>query len=140
MAGLNKIVIVGNLTADPEMRFTVDGSAVTKYRLAVNRPKRSDGADSGVDFVPVVCFNRLGEIAGEYLKKGRKVLVEGRIQVRSYTTAEGVTKWSTEVVASNMVILDKGDRSGGADGDAAPEAPEMEVSAGGEPMYDDIPF
>lgn len=141
MANLNKIIIIGNLTADPEMRFTVDGSAVTKYRVAVSRPPKSDGGESGVDFVPVVTFGRLAEISGEYLKKGKQVLVEGRLQVRSFTNSSGQNRWSTEVVGSSMKMLDKA--SGGVDqsGDIpmAASAGETDTLSGDE-TFDDIPF
>ncbi|HCT85079.1 MAG: single-stranded DNA-binding protein [Candidatus Margulisiibacteriota bacterium] len=144
MANLNKIILVGNLTADPEMRFTVDGSAVTKYRLAVQRPPKSDGGESGVDFIPIVTFGRLAEISGEYLKKGKTVLVEGRIQVRSYTTTEGQSKWATEVIANVMRMLDKKGM------EETPSGSEKATEAAGagsavdldseDALYDDIPF
>lgn len=136
MANLNKIIIIGNLTADPEMRFSVDGSAVTKFRLAVQRPVKSDGGEAGVDFIPVVAFARLAEICGEFLKKGKIALVEGRIQVKSYTTSDGQTKWSTEVVASAMKMLDKKGE--------APELSSQELTSSPQEsddgLYDDIPF
>lgn len=133
MASLNKIIVIGNLTADPEMRFSVDGSAVTKFRLAVQRPAKSDGTESGVDFIPVVTFGRLAEISGEYLKKGKPVLIDGRIQVKSYTGTDGQTKWSTEVVAASMKMLDS--KSESAPAEAAPEATSVD-----DGLYDDIPF
>lgn len=141
MANLNKIVLIGNLTEDPEMRFTADGSAITKYKIAVNRPKKSDGSDSGTDFMPIVCFGRLAEVSGEYLKKGKMVLVEGRIQNRSYDTAEGQTRWVTEIVANEMKMLDKApstaaDNNVDIDSDMPMES--KEVSSG--ETFDDIPF
>lgn len=134
MANLNKIIIIGNLTADPEMRFTVDGSAVTKFRLAVSRLQKADGGESDVDFIPVVTFNRLAEISGEYLKKGKQVLIEGRIQVRSYTANDGQNKWSTEVIAASMKMLDK-------TSDSNNQGIEIESQdAPTDSTFDDIPF
>lgn len=104
MANLNRIVLVGRLTADPEMRYIVDGTAITKFRLAVDRDRKTDDTHQ-VDFIPIIAWRKLAEICGQYLKKGRLVLVEGRIQVRSYDTQAGVRRWTTEVVARNMQML-----------------------------------
>jgi single-strand DNA-binding protein len=146
MGNLNKIILIGNLTADPEMRYSTDGAAIAKYRLAVNRPPRADGADSGVDFVQIVSYGRQAEISGEYLKKGKMVLVEGRLQVRSYTTSDGQTKWSTEVISNVMKMLDK-DAKTSSEVSAPPEAKAKSSSDTKEPSsedssetYDDIPF
>ena len=79
MANLNRIILIGRLTADPEARFTVDGTPMTKFNLAVNRFQK-EGAPQAADFINVVSWRRLAEICGQYLKKGRLVLVEGRIQ------------------------------------------------------------
>lgn len=139
MANLNKIILIGNLTEDPEMRFTTDGSAVTKYRIAVNRPKKSDGTDSGTDFVPIVCFGRLAEISGEYLKKGKQILVEGRIQNRSYDTAEGQTKWVTEIVANEMRMLSS-NAGEQVNIDIDSDMPVVSGNSSKEETFDDIPF
>ena len=104
MANLNRIVLVGRLTADPEMRYIVDGTAITKFRLAVDRDRKTDDTHQ-VDFIPIIAWRKLAEICGQYLKKGRLVLVEGRIQIRSYDTQAGVRRWTTEVVARNMQML-----------------------------------
>jgi single-strand DNA-binding protein len=143
MANLNRIILIGRLTADPEMRFTVEGSAVTKYRMSVDRPPRSDGAESGTDFIPVVAFGRLAEVSGEYLKKGKLALVEGRIQVRSYSTDDGQNKWVTEVVASSMKLLDKtesGKKEATETDPFAESSPEPAGIMSDGPVDDDIPF
>lgn len=105
MANLNRIILVGRLASDPEARVTVDGLPVAKFRLAVNRPL--GGGNSGTDLIDVVAWRRLAEICGEYLKKGQLVLVEGRIQNRSFEDQMGQKRWVTEVVAKNMTMLEK---------------------------------
>jgi len=104
LANLNRIILVGRLVADPEARLTVDGLPMTKFRLAVNRPM---GTENGVDYMDIVAWRRLAEVCGEYLKKGQLVLVEGRIQNRSFDDQTGQRRWVTEVVAKNMTMLEK---------------------------------
>ena len=101
LANLNRIILVGRLTADPEGRTTLDGLPMTKFKLAVGRQQ------GGTDFIDVVAWRRLAEICSEYLKKGKLVLVEGRIQVRTFEDQAGQRRWTTEVVARNMQMLDK---------------------------------
>ena len=108
MANLNRIILVGRLTADPEGRTTVDGTAVSKFRLAVDRPVASVQRQDNVDFIDIVAWQKLAEVCSQYLKKGRLVLVEGRIQNRSFEDQSGQRRWVTEVVAKNMTMLDKG--------------------------------
>ncbi|MGB9612783.1 MAG: single-stranded DNA-binding protein [Candidatus Margulisiibacteriota bacterium] len=105
MANLNRIILVGRLVADPEVRATVDGLPMTKFRLAVNRPLA--GGNLGTDFIEIVAWRRLAETCGKYLKKGQLVLVEGRIQNRSFEDQLGQKRWVTEVVARNMTMLEK---------------------------------
>jgi single-strand DNA-binding protein len=104
LANLNRIILVGRLVADPEARLTVDGLPMTKFRLAVTRPM---GTENGVDLIDIVAWRRLAEVCGEYLKKGQLVLVEGRIQNRSFDDQTGQRRWVTEVVAKNMTMLEK---------------------------------
>ena len=105
MANLNRIILIGNLTNDPEVRFTVEGLQVAKFQLAVDRFAQ-EGAPKQVDYIDVVAWRKLAEICGQYLKKGKPVLVEGRIQVRTYENEGGARKWATEVVARNIKLLD----------------------------------
>lgn len=105
MANLNRIILVGRLTADPEARTTVDGLPVTKFRLAVDRPAAGGGSIS--DLFEVVAWRKLAEICGSYLRKGQLVLVEGRIQNRSFEDQTGQRRWVTEIVARNMQMLEK---------------------------------
>lgn len=101
MANLNRIILVGKLTENPETRFTMDGIPMTKFTLGISR------FGKGMDLVPVIAWRKLAEICGEYLKKDKLVLVEGRIQVRSFLTQTGAKRWQTEVVAKNMQMLEK---------------------------------
>lgn len=112
MAGsYNRIVLVGNLTRDPEIRY-VDGGgkAVTKFALAVNR--KSKGGDETM-FVDIVAWDRLGEICNQYLKKGMSALVEGRLAIRKYDDKDGNKRTAVEVVASDMQMLDSKGRANG---------------------------
>ena len=129
MANLNRIIIVGRLTADPEARLTTDGLPLTKFRLAVSRPT---GGENEVDFIDIVAWRRLAEVCGEYLKKGRLVLVEGRIQNRSFEDQSGQRKWVTEVVAKNMTMLDSSNVQGPMSGVASTLAEAHEAKPGPE--------
>jgi len=101
MGGLNRSILAGRLVADPEVRFTKNEKQVTSFRLAINRRKGEDA-----DFINCVAWNGLAKICGEYLKKGRLVAVEGRLQISSYKDKSGASKSSTEVVVDNMQMLD----------------------------------
>lgn len=113
MAGsYNRIVLVGNLTRDPEIRYIESGKAVTKFALAVNR--RTKQGDETM-FIDIVAWDRLGEICNQYLKKGMSALVEGRLAIRNYETKEGEKRKAVEVVASDMQMLDSKSRSANGD-------------------------
>lgn len=108
MKSLNKVQLIGNLTRDPELKFTPSGSAVCTFTVATNRGWTTDTGEKKeeADFTRVVAWNKLAEICGQLLKKGRKVYVEGRLSNRSYQDKDGVTKYITEVVISDMILLD----------------------------------
>lgn len=112
--GLNKVMLIGNLGADPEVRYTTGNSAVTNIRLATAeswRDKESGEQQERTEWHRVVFFGRLAEIAGEYLKKGSQVYIEGSIRTRKWTDKEGQEKYTTEIVANEMQML--GGRAGG---------------------------
>jgi len=117
MAGLNKVMIIGNLGKDPEMRFTANGSAVTSFSVAVSR--QFGGADGGerreeTEWFSVVAWNKLAEICNQHLQKGKKVYVEGRLQTRSWDGQDGQKRYRTEVIANEVQFLDRlGDGQGG---------------------------
>lgn len=108
---LNRVILIGRLANDPEMKFTPSGIPVTQFRLAVNRPMsteaRNNGQEKQADFIPVVAWRQSAEFASKYLGKGRLVAVEGRLQVREYTTQDGQKRRDTEVVADNLKSLDR---------------------------------
>jgi single-strand DNA-binding protein len=117
MASVNKVILIGNLGRDPETRYTTGGDAVTNLRIATTDTWKDKAGEKQekTEWHTVVLFGRQAEIAGEYLKKGRPVYIEGRLQTRKWTDKEGVEKYSTEVVGDRMQLL--GGREGGG-GDA----------------------
>ena len=118
MASVNKVILIGNLGRDPETRYTTGGDAVTNLRIATTETwkDKSGEKQEKTEWHTVVLFGRQAEIAGEYLKKGRPVYIEGRLQTRKYTDKEGVEKYSTEIVGDRMQLL--GGREGGGGGGA----------------------
>ena len=115
--GINKVILVGNLGADPETRYTASGSAVTNIRLATAeswRDRQSGEQQERTEWHRIVFFSRLAEIAAEYLKKGSQVYIEGRIQTRKWQAQDGSDRWTTEIVANEMQML--GSRGGGGGG------------------------
>lgn len=114
---LNKVTLIGNLTRDPELRYTPQGSAVVTFSVATNRQWTTDAGEKKEDaeFHRVVAWNKLAEICAQLLKKGRKVYVEGRLQTRNWTAADGTQRTTTEVVISDMILLDS--RREGVEGD-----------------------
>ena len=142
MRGFNKAIIVGNLAKDPEVRYTTTKQAVAKLTVAVNRSwKDRDGAvKEDCDFIPVVVWGPTAENAERYLKKGKPVLVEGRIQVRSYENQQGQKVWMTEIVAQGVTYLpSKPEQDSFGFGEDHEKEPVPDVSEmSGEDV--DIPF
>jgi len=103
---LNKCVLIGRLTKDPDLRYTPNGKAVAKFTLAVDRPRRAD-SEKETDFIPVVAWGKTAENCANYIGKGSLVAVEGRIQVRTYEAKDGDKRWVTEVIADNVRFLDR---------------------------------
>jgi single-strand DNA-binding protein len=148
---LNKVMIIGRLGADPEMRYTPSGSPVTTFRVAVGRQWRDGNGESRdeTEWFSVVAWNKLAEICGQYLAKGARVYLEGRLQTRSWEDQQsGQTRYRTEVIANDMILLDSRDgrpaREIGDDG-APPQRDAPRSPRGGpQPPPDigdeDIPF
>jgi single-strand DNA-binding protein len=112
MANLNKTFLMGNLTRDPELRHTAAGNSVCNFSVAVNRTYRqNDELKKDVQFFNIVAWNKIGENCSKYLAKGRPVLVEGRLQNRSYKTDDGQKRYITEIVADNVQFLSSGRQS-----------------------------
>jgi single-strand DNA-binding protein len=132
MAGLNKVMIIGNLGADPEMRYMADGTALTSFRVAATRNYSTHDGErkEETEWFSVVAWRKLAEQCSQYLQKGRRVYVEGRLQTRSWDTPEGQKRYRTEVVAEQVLFLDR-----------AGPAPFGEQGDGvGELEPEDIPF
>ena len=103
---LNRVVLIGRLTRDPELRYTSTGTAVTQFTLAVDRPFTSSGGEKETDFIPIVTWRQLAENCANYLRKGRLCAVEGRIQVRNYMNNEDKRVYVTEIIADNVRFLE----------------------------------
>ena len=160
MASVNKVILIGNLGRDPETRYTTGGDAVTNLNIATTETwkDKSGEKQEKTEWHRVVLFGRQAEVAGEYLKKGRPVYIEGRLQTRKYTDKDGVEKYATEIVADRMQLL--GGRESGSGGDTefaaggggggarreggAPSGGGKPAAAGRSPAADnfddDIPF
>jgi single-strand DNA-binding protein len=158
MPSVNKVILVGNLGRDPETRVFPDGGTICNVTIATSRQwkdKTSGEKQEETEWHRVVFRDRLAEIAGEYLRKGRSVYVEGRLKTRKYNDKDGVEKYATEVVATEMQLL--GSREGMGDGESrggggsAPASRPAAAGGGGKPapqksstgfddMDDDIPF
>ncbi|MGY6589077.1 MAG: single-stranded DNA-binding protein [Wenzhouxiangella sp.] len=146
--GINKVILIGNLGADPETRHTAGGSAVTNLSLATTeawRDRQTGENQEKTEWHRVVMFSKLAEIAGEYLRKGSKVYIEGRLQTRKWQDRDGNDRWTTEIVANDMQMLDGRGGSDSLDGDSGYGGARQQSSGGppssqGGPMEDDIPF
>lgn len=143
MAGLNKVMLIGNLGADPELRFTANGAAVANFRIACSRSYTDrDGQRQEVtEWVTIVAWQRLAELCGQYLSKGRPVFVEGRLQTRQWQDREGNNRYTTEVVANDVQFL--GGRGGGGEdfgGGGGGNWEEPPGDMGGGPDAGDLPF
>ncbi|HJW11653.1 MAG TPA: single-stranded DNA-binding protein [Albitalea sp.] len=160
MASVNKVILIGNLGRDPEVRYTPNGNAVCNVSVATTRQwKNKDSGDrqEETEWHRVVFYDRLAEIAGEYLKKGRPVYVEGRLKTRKWQDKDGVEKYTTEIIAAEMQLLGSREGMGGGGDDSgsgrerseersapasrpAASKPAPKSASGFEDMDDDIPF
>ena len=128
--GLNKVQIIGNLGADPEVRYTASGSAITSIRVATSeqwKDKQTGENQERTEWHRIKFFGRLAEIAGEYLRKGRQVYVEGSLRTDKYTDKDGVERYSTDIIANEMQMLGGAEGGGGSSGESRPQR-----SGGGE--------
>ena len=110
---MNKAILIGNLTKDPEVRTTPAGVSVCSFTVAVNRRFKNQNGEQQTDFIPVICWRKTAELCGQYLAKGRKVSVIGEIQTRSYDAKDGTKRYVTEVVADEVEFLSPRGESGG---------------------------
>ena len=144
MGSLNKVQIIGNLGADPEMRFTASGQAVATFNVAVNRRYQTRDGErrEETEWVRCVAWARLAETTSQYLTKGSQVYLEGRLQTRQWEDREGQRRYTTEVVANDVQFLDRrGSGGGGSDGSFdAPAAGAADGPGGPDIDPDDLPF
>ena len=153
--GVNKVILIGNLGADPEVKYMPSGDAVASLRIATSEAWKDKSTGENVERTEwhrVVCFRRLGEIAGEYLKKGSKVYIEGKLQTRKWQGQDGQDRYTTEIVANEMQMLDSRGGGGGGMESAGfsqqnarqnakqPATATESTSAGFDDFDDDIPF
>lgn len=140
MAGYNRIVLMGNLTRDPQLSYTPSNTAVCKFGIATNRSwkDREGNAHEDVCFVDCVLFGRSGEVFNQYMGKGRSVLIEGRLQFQQWTTAEGDKRSKHEVFVENFTFVG-GKGEGGARGAGSDAAGEPATAGAGGPTYDEPP-
>jgi single-strand DNA-binding protein len=148
--GINKVILIGNLGKDPETRYMPSGGAVTNVTLATSetwKDKNSGEQQERTEWHRVVFFNRLGEIAGEYLRKGSKVYVEGSLRTRKWQGQDGQDRYTTEIVASEMQMLDSRGGSASFDAPQQSSAPQSKSAPSAAPASypdndfdDDIPF
>ncbi len=154
--GINKVILVGNLGNDPETRYMPNGNAVTNITIATSdswKDKQSGEVQERTEWHRVVFFNRLAEIAGEYLRKGSQVYIEGRLQTRKWQDNSGNDRYTTEIIASEMQMLGARGGSGGMGGgsqqqhggsapnqQSSPQGQQPQQSGGMDDFDDDIPF
>ena len=144
--GINKVILIGNLGADPETRYMPSGGAVTNIRIATSeswKDKTSGEQQERTEWHNVAFFGRLAEIAAEYLRKGSQVYIEGRLRTRKWQDKDGHDRWTTEVIANEMQMLGgrgggAGAPSGGGGGGSRQGEPQMPPSS--SELDDDIPF
>ena len=134
MAGLNKVMIIGNLGTDPEMRYTANGNAVTTFSVACNRNYTAPDGErrEETEWFSVVTWNKLAETCSQFLQKGRRAYVEGRLQTRSWEGQDGQKRFRTEVVANTVLFLDRAQ--------AAPLPEDQPAPAADAVDPDDLPF
>ena len=150
---MNKVILLGRLTRDPEVRYTSTGRVVCQFTLAVDRPFTNQEGQREADFIPVIIWGKQGETCGNYLTKGQRALVEGRMQVRSYDAKDGSKRYVTEVIADRFEFIESRKDSAGAQRPAANQAPAqsaprqqapanggMESFGSSVPFDEEIPF
>jgi single-strand DNA-binding protein len=139
MAGVNKVILIGNLGADPEVKYLSNGTTVANFRMATteNRLNRSGEKTTITEWHRIVAFGRLAERCGEYLNKGKQVYIEGRLRTRSWEDKNGNRKWTTEIVATQMLMLG----APGAPSEAVSSDKDLDIEQEGTPgSDDDVPF
>lgn len=139
---MNKIVLMGRLTKDPEVRYTQSGKVVCQFTIAVDRPFSGEDGKKEADFIPIIVWGKPAEIAGNSLAKGHRVLVEGRLQIRSYDDSKGVKRWVSEVIANSFEFIERKADGNNSSPAAAPTSNPSPMDSFGTPVHfnEEIPF
>lgn len=137
---LNKVQLIGNLTRDPELRYTPNGNAVCSFSIATNRNWTTDSGEKReeVDFHRIIAWNKLGELCSQFLVKGRKVYVEGRLTTRTWTGQDGAQKSTTEVIINDMILLDKAGGAAASEHNEEPKEQKVEEKGSEEPKVEKV--
>lgn len=136
---LNRVVLIGRLTKDPELRYTPNGVAVANFTLAIDRNYKNAQGEKETDFIPCVVYRQLAELVTNYLSKGKLAAVDGRIQVRTYTGQDGQKRWVTEIIAEDVRFLSPKDNNSGS-ANTAPSDGGAGTFGHEVTLDDDIPF
>lgn len=129
---MNKVILLGRLTKDPDIKYTQSGKVVCSFTLAVNRPFLSKTGAREADFIPCVLWGKMAETAGNSLAKGHRILVEGRLQIRTYDDDTGVRRWVTEIICSDFYFIEKKNQG--------QQSTQNSYHSGMEDMGQDVPF
>ncbi|MDX9746000.1 MAG: single-stranded DNA-binding protein [Syntrophales bacterium] len=137
---VNKVILIGRLGADPEVRYTPDGTMVVNFRMATDESFKNRQGEkvTRTEWHRIVVFGRLAEICGNYLSKGRLVFIEGRLQTSTWDDKDGNKRWTTEIIAANMQMLES--KGQGRGQDVAMDEPVPPYDSGGSVPDDDVPF
>lgn len=128
---MNKVILIGRLTADPNLRYTQNGTPVATFTLAVDKPFVGEDGKRGADFIDIVAWRKLAEVVAQNITKGRLVAVEGRLQIRSYNDQNGIRRKVAEVIANEVKFLDRPKQE---------QTSEPEEPGWGDPEFDEVPF
>lgn len=135
---MNKVILMGRLTKDPEVKYTQTGKVVTQFTLAVDRPFKDADGNKETDFIPVVVWGKAAELVGNSCQKGHRLIVEGRIQIRNYEAKDGTKRWVTEIIANGVEFIER-KASGAAPAETGGKS-EMEAFGQAVPFDEEIPF
>lgn len=133
---MNKVILMGRLTKEPDVKYTQTGKVVTQFTLAVDRPFKDANGNKETDFIPVVVWGKAAELVGNSCQKGHRLLVDGRLQIRSYEAKDGSKRWVTEIIANGVEFVERKSDKGGTSGDKS----EFEQFGHAVPFDEDIPF
>jgi single-strand DNA-binding protein len=133
---LNKCILMGRLTKDPDVKYTQTGKVVTQFTLAVDRSFKDANGNKETDFIPVVVWGKAAELVGNSCQKGHRLLVDGRLQIRSFEAKDGSKRWVSEIIANGVEFVERKSDKGGTSGDKS----EFEQFGHAVPFDEDIPF